>query len=56
MHSDIANNNKKQPPVNRAICETHTAAIAPKLPLAESKVWHGGPVWFIDGNPVVGNW
>ena len=20
---------------------------------AESKIWHGGPVWFIDGNPVV---
>lgn len=21
---------------------------------SESKVWHGAPVWFIDGNPVVG--
>lgn len=24
------------------------------LPNAEGKVWHGHPVWFIDGNPIVG--
>jgi hypothetical protein len=24
------------------------------LPAAESKIWHGHPVWFLDGNPVVG--
>jgi len=24
------------------------------LPDAENKVWHGAPVWFIDGNPIVG--
>lgn len=24
------------------------------LPKAEGKVWHGHPVWFLDGNPVVG--
>lgn len=24
------------------------------LPEAEGKVWHGGPVWFLDGNPIVG--
>lgn len=23
------------------------------LPSAEGKIWHGGPVWFIDGNPIV---
>lgn len=28
--------------------------IAKALPKAEGKVWHGHPVWFIDGNPVVG--
>ena len=27
-----------------------------QFPKAESKVWHGGPVWFIEGNPVVGYW
>lgn len=24
------------------------------LPEATAKVWHGHPVWFIDGNPIVG--
>ena len=24
------------------------------LPEEESKVWHGHPVWFLDGNPIVG--
>jgi hypothetical protein len=24
------------------------------IPKAQGKVWHGHPVWFIDGNPVVG--
>jgi uncharacterized protein YdhG (YjbR/CyaY superfamily) len=24
------------------------------LPEAESKIWHGHPVWFLDGNPTVG--
>lgn len=24
------------------------------LPKAESKIWHASPVWFLEGNPVVG--
>ncbi len=24
------------------------------LPEAENKVWHGHPVWFLEGNPIVG--
>lgn len=28
--------------------------ISKALPKAEGKVWHGHPVWFINGNPVVG--
>lgn len=28
--------------------------ISKTLPMAEGKVWHCHPVWFIDGNPVVG--
>ena len=24
------------------------------IPKAQGKVWHGHPVWFIDGNPIVG--
>ena len=29
-------------------------AIDSALPQATSKLWHGSPVWFIDGNPIVG--
>ena len=28
--------------------------ISKALPNAEGKVWHGHPVWFLDGNPIVG--
>ena len=28
--------------------------ISKALPGAEAKVWHGHPVWFLDGNPIVG--
>lgn len=36
------------------ICVTLDKLILKALPNAEAKVWHGHPVWFIDGNPVVG--
>jgi hypothetical protein len=28
--------------------------ISRALPKAENKVWHRHPVWFLDGNPIVG--
>lgn len=30
------------------------AEICAALPDAEAKVWHAHPVWFLDGNPIVG--
>lgn len=39
---------------DRAVCEMLMNAITCALPHATGKVWHGHPVWFIDGNPVVG--
>ena len=39
---------------DRAICEALTAAIDSGLPKAENKIWHAHPVWFLDGNPIVG--
>ena len=30
------------------------AEIAQGLPEAEGKIWHRHPVWFLDGNPIVG--
>lgn len=43
-----------QPTAFRTVCELLHELIARALPEASSKVWHGSPVWFIDGNPVVG--
>ena len=39
---------------DRALGLALEGAIARALPQAVGKVWHGHPVWFIDGNPVVG--
>ena len=36
------------------ICTTLRSCIDAALPEAESKIWHAHPVWFLDGNPVVG--
>lgn len=41
-------------PEDRAICDILKAEIDKALPKAESKIWHGHPVWFLDGNPIVG--
>jgi hypothetical protein len=39
---------------DKAICAAFAREIVAVLPEAENKVWHGHPVWFLDGNPVVG--
>lgn len=54
MHTDIVTYNETQQGERRNICDLLSQEIAKGLPQAESKVWHGSPVWFIDGNPVVG--
>lgn len=43
-----------QEPNYRTICEVLRGEIDRVLINAESKVWHGHPVWFLDGNPIVG--
>lgn len=54
MHKDIQNYHKKQTPEDRAICDKLFELIEGEMSAAESKVWHGHPVWFLDGNPIVG--
>lgn len=39
---------------DRSICEKLYEIISRELPDAENKVWHAHPVWFLDGNPIVG--
>lgn len=41
-------------PADQAICSALRSAIDAALPEATSKIWHAHPVWFLDGNPVVG--
>lgn len=54
IHADSKAYNKKQAPADRAICDLLAAEIDRALPDAENKVWHAHPVWFLDGNPIVG--
>lgn len=56
MHADISKYNSAQPAMSKEICTALALAIDRGLPEAENKVWHGGPVWFLDGNPVAGYW
>lgn len=37
-----------------AICDLLANSIDLVLTNAESKIWHAHPVWFLDGNPIVG--
>lgn len=41
-------------PAFREICGLLAGEIGRCLPQAESKIWHSHPVWFLDGNPIVG--
>jgi hypothetical protein len=54
MHKDILKYNRTQAAGDKEICNLLAAEIDKKLPEAESKVWHAHPVWFLDGNPIVG--
>lgn len=48
--------NDAQSPPHQATCVALAQHLRAALPQAESKVWHGGPVWFLAGNPVAGYW
>ena len=54
MLTDIIAYNNKQADTELAICNLLSEEISRHLPEAENKVWHAHPVWFLDGNPVVG--
>jgi len=54
MHADTRKYNAARLPKDRAICRLLAQEIDRGLPQAENKVWHGHPVWFLDGNPIVG--
>ena len=55
MNNEIKEYIDRQETNNKSICELLNNHINEKLSdITESKVWHGSPVWFINGNPIVG--
>lgn len=54
IDKDILAYNAAQAPGDRRICDALSAAIDRNLPGAECKIWHRHPVWFLEGNPIVG--
>lgn len=54
MNKEIKTYNDKQTPGDKEICDRLAAIIDNELTEARSKIWHAHPVWFLDGNPIVG--
>ena len=54
MNKEIQAYNNLQPADDKAICNLLSQEITRNLPEAENKIWHRHPVWFLEGNPIVG--
>ena len=54
MNSEIQIYNNKQTAGDKEICDFLAEIIENELADADSKIWHGHPVWFLNGNPIVG--
>jgi hypothetical protein len=54
MNETIKTYNDLQSQDDKAIGDLLAQTIDNELTEAESKIWHAHPVWFLDGNPIVG--
>lgn len=54
MLEEIQLYNEKLSAEERAVCDALMILIHTELPQADAKIWHAHPVWFLDGNPIVG--
>ena len=54
MNPDIISYNQKLESDDEKIANILSGAICRHLPEAENKIWHAHPVWFLEGNPIVG--
>lgn len=54
MNETITTYNDLQSQHDKAIGDLLAQTIDNELTEAESKIWHAHPVWFLDGNPIVG--
>jgi hypothetical protein len=54
MKPEISAYNQMQTAADKQICDLLAQAIDRELKEAENKIWHAHPVWFLEGNPIVG--
>lgn len=54
IHKDILAYNAAQSVGDKAICDALAKVIDQQLKKSDCKIWHRHPVWFLDGNPIVG--
>ena len=54
MHDGTRQYNEAMVSSDQAICDLLAEQIDLNLPEAENKIWHAHPVWFLEGNPIVG--
>src|ERR1700749_3137558 len=54
MNPETKSYNASQSAEDKKICDLLAKEMDRCLPEAENKIWHGHPVWFLDGNPIVG--
>ncbi len=54
MHPEVLKYNEKQESFQKEVCDFLAQEIDRNLSGSENRIWHGHPVWFLDGNPTVG--
>ena len=54
MLTDIVKYNNQHEPEFKEVCDVLAREINKGLRKSENKIWHSHPVWFLDGNPIVG--
>ena len=54
MNLEVQKYNQSKLPEDQLICNVLAKEINLNLAEAENKIWHAHPVWFLDGNPIVG--
>jgi len=54
MNKEIKAYNDRQTLDDKEICDRLLTIIENAMAETKSKIWHSHPVWFLDGNPIVG--
>lgn len=55
VHKEIVQYNNALTKEDTKTCNLLAKEISAHLPKAEYKIWHRRPVWFLEGNPIVGH-